>query len=58
MSDDRDGAAESATGPRLLAGSPIAAEIRAGLTEDFARFKERWGHAPTLAVVLVGADAP
>jgi methylenetetrahydrofolate dehydrogenase (NADP+)/methenyltetrahydrofolate cyclohydrolase len=46
------------TGPRLLAGSPIAAEIRAGLTEDFARFKERWGRAPTLAIVLVGADAP
>jgi methylenetetrahydrofolate dehydrogenase (NADP+)/methenyltetrahydrofolate cyclohydrolase len=55
---DRDGTAESAAGPRLLAGSPIAAEIRAGLTEDFATFKERWGHAPTLAVVLVGADAP
>jgi len=45
-------------GPRLLAGSPIAAEIRAGLTRDFATFKERWGYAPTLAVVLVGADAP
>jgi methylenetetrahydrofolate dehydrogenase (NADP+)/methenyltetrahydrofolate cyclohydrolase len=44
--------------PRLLAGSPIAAEIRAGLTEDFSRFKERWGKSPTLAVVLVGADAP
>ena len=45
-------------GPRLLAGSPIAAEIRAGLITDFARFKERWGYSPTLAVVLVGADAP
>jgi methylenetetrahydrofolate dehydrogenase (NADP+)/methenyltetrahydrofolate cyclohydrolase len=44
--------------PRLLAGSPIAAEIRAGLTQDFVAFKERWGYAPTLAVVLVGKDAP
>jgi methylenetetrahydrofolate dehydrogenase (NADP+)/methenyltetrahydrofolate cyclohydrolase len=72
VSGDRDGLAAAAgpgglgaraveaapAGPRLLAGSPIAAEIRAGLTEDFDRFKERWGHAPTLAVVLVGADAP
>ena len=48
----------AATGPRLLAGSPIAAQIREGLTADFAAFKERWGYAPTLAVVLVGADAP
>ena len=45
-------------GPRLLAGGPIAAEIRASLAEDFARFKERWGYAPSLAIVLVGADAP
>jgi methylenetetrahydrofolate dehydrogenase (NADP+) / methenyltetrahydrofolate cyclohydrolase len=51
-------AAPAAAAPRLLAGSPIAAEIRAGLTRDFAAFKERWGYAPTLAVVLVGKDAP
>jgi methylenetetrahydrofolate dehydrogenase (NADP+)/methenyltetrahydrofolate cyclohydrolase len=44
--------------PRLLLGGPIAAEIRAGLTGDFASFKERWGKVPTLAIVLVGADAP
>jgi methylenetetrahydrofolate dehydrogenase (NADP+)/methenyltetrahydrofolate cyclohydrolase len=44
--------------PRLLAGSLIAAEIRTGLTADFAAFKEKWGYAPTLAIVLVGADAP
>ncbi len=50
--------AAGTNGPRLLAGSPIAADIRAGLTGDFARFKTRWGSAPTLAVVLVGADAP
>ncbi len=59
MSGGRDGAADQGeAGPRLLAGSPIAAEIRAGLTEDFARFEERWGYSPALAVVLVGADAP
>ncbi|MGD0862413.1 MAG: bifunctional 5,10-methylenetetrahydrofolate dehydrogenase/5,10-methenyltetrahydrofolate cyclohydrolase [Candidatus Limnocylindrales bacterium] len=61
MSDKRDAAAPAraaAAGPRLLAGGPIAAEIRAGLARDFAAFKERWGYAPTLAVVLVGADAP
>jgi methylenetetrahydrofolate dehydrogenase (NADP+) / methenyltetrahydrofolate cyclohydrolase len=48
----------AAVGPRLLAGGAIAAEIRAGLGQDFAAFNERWGYAPTLAVVLVGADAP
>jgi methylenetetrahydrofolate dehydrogenase (NADP+)/methenyltetrahydrofolate cyclohydrolase len=45
-------------GPRLLLGSPIAAEIRAGLTESFASFENRWGYVPTLAIVLVGAEAP
>ena len=66
MSEDRDGvgaaavASETAASPgtaaspRLLAGGPIAAEIRVELTGDFATFKERWGYAPTLAVVLVG----
>ena len=53
-----EGTAAVGAGPRLLAGGPIAAEIRAGLTEDFARFKERWGRSPGLAIVLVGADAP
>jgi methylenetetrahydrofolate dehydrogenase (NADP+)/methenyltetrahydrofolate cyclohydrolase len=48
----------AAAGPRLLAGGAIAAEIRAGLAQEFAAFNERWGFAPTLAVVLVGADAP
>ena len=57
-SDPADGVATAAEGPRLLAGSPIAAQIRAGLTADFAAFKERWGYAPTLAVVMVGANAP
>ena len=58
MSEGRDGPQAAVAGPRLLAGSPIAAEIRTGLIDDFARFKDRWGYAPTLAVVLVGADAP
>jgi methylenetetrahydrofolate dehydrogenase (NADP+) / methenyltetrahydrofolate cyclohydrolase len=52
------GAVTAPDRPRLLSGSPIAAEIRAGLARDFAAFTERWGYAPTLAVVLVGADAP
>jgi methylenetetrahydrofolate dehydrogenase (NADP+)/methenyltetrahydrofolate cyclohydrolase len=56
--DPADGIATATEGPRLLAGSPIAAQIRAGLTTDFAAFKERWGYAPTLAVVMVGANAP
>jgi methylenetetrahydrofolate dehydrogenase (NADP+)/methenyltetrahydrofolate cyclohydrolase len=46
------------SGPRLLAGGPIAAEIRAQLVGDFAAFKERHGYTPVLAIVLVGADAP
>ena len=50
--------AGAAAGPRLLAGGAIAVEMRAGLAVDFAAFKDRWGHTPTLAVVLVGADAP
>jgi methylenetetrahydrofolate dehydrogenase (NADP+) / methenyltetrahydrofolate cyclohydrolase len=58
VSDDRAGATTVAAGPRLLLGSPIATEIRAGLTPDFAAFKEQWGRAPVLAIVLVGADAP
>ena len=51
-------AATATSGLRLLAGSPIAAEIRAGLAVDFATFEKRWGYVPALAVVLVGADAP
>jgi methylenetetrahydrofolate dehydrogenase (NADP+)/methenyltetrahydrofolate cyclohydrolase len=44
--------------PRLLTGAPIAAEIRAGVNEEVAAFRRRHGIAPTLAVVLVGNDAP
>ncbi len=48
----------SEAGPRLLMGAPIAAEIRAELTSEFASFRERHGYVPVLAIVLVGRDAP
>jgi methylenetetrahydrofolate dehydrogenase (NADP+)/methenyltetrahydrofolate cyclohydrolase len=44
--------------PRLLRGAPIAAEIRADVAGQVAAFRRRHGYAPTLAVVLVGRDAP
>jgi methylenetetrahydrofolate dehydrogenase (NADP+)/methenyltetrahydrofolate cyclohydrolase len=43
---------------RLLLGAPIAAAIHASVHEDVAAFTDRQGHAPTLAIVLVGRDAP
>jgi methylenetetrahydrofolate dehydrogenase (NADP+)/methenyltetrahydrofolate cyclohydrolase len=43
---------------RLLQGAPIAADIRASVRDDVAAFKRRHGHAPGLAVVIVGRDAP
>lgn len=43
---------------RILAGAPIAAEIKATVKVDVASFRKRYGYAPTLAVVLVGRDAP
>ncbi len=45
-------------GPRLLRGAPVAAEIRAAVVDDVEAFRRRFGYAPTLAVVLVGRDAP
>jgi len=45
-------------GARHLKGGPIAAEIRARVSGDVASFRERHGFPPTLAVVLIGADAP
>jgi methylenetetrahydrofolate dehydrogenase (NADP+)/methenyltetrahydrofolate cyclohydrolase len=45
-------------GARLLLGAPIAAEIRASVRDDIASFVERRGFAPSLAIVLVGRDAP
>jgi len=46
------------TTARILAGAPIAAEIKVGVKADVAAFRRRYGFAPTLAVVLVGRDAP
>ena len=43
---------------RWLAGAPIAAELKASVKTDVAAFRRRHGYAPTLAVVLVGRDAP
>ncbi|MHB8459468.1 MAG: bifunctional 5,10-methylenetetrahydrofolate dehydrogenase/5,10-methenyltetrahydrofolate cyclohydrolase [Candidatus Limnocylindrales bacterium] len=43
---------------RMLLGAPIAAEIRTRVKADVAAFRRRHGYAPTLAVVLVGRDAP
>ena len=45
-------------GPRLLLGAPIAAEIRATVAKDVEAFRGRHGYAPTLAVLIVGRDAP
>ena len=46
------------TGPRLLRGGPIAAEVRATVAADIAEFKATHGYTPELAVVIVGRDAP
>jgi methylenetetrahydrofolate dehydrogenase (NADP+) / methenyltetrahydrofolate cyclohydrolase / formyltetrahydrofolate synthetase len=43
---------------RLLLGGPIAGEIRVAVTEDVEAFRARTGHAPGLAIVIVGRDAP
>ncbi len=43
---------------RLLQGGPIATEIRASVKADVAAFQRRQGYSPTLAVVIVGKDAP
>jgi methylenetetrahydrofolate dehydrogenase (NADP+)/methenyltetrahydrofolate cyclohydrolase len=48
----------SHNGPRLLHGAPIAAEIRGHVKDDVGAFKRRYGFAPTLAIVMVGRDAP
>ena len=46
------------SGPRLLRGGPIAAAIREQVATDVAAFRADHGHAPALAVVVVGKDAP
>ncbi len=48
----------SAGGARLLRGTEIAAEVRAGVTADVAAFRAEHGYIPELAVVIVGRDAP
>ena len=48
----------SATPARSLLGAPIATEIKARVRTDVAAFRKRNGYAPTLAIVLVGRDAP
>jgi methylenetetrahydrofolate dehydrogenase (NADP+)/methenyltetrahydrofolate cyclohydrolase len=46
------------SGGRLLEGAPIAAEIRQAVAEDVEAFTRERGRAPSLAVVIVGKDAP
>jgi methylenetetrahydrofolate dehydrogenase (NADP+) / methenyltetrahydrofolate cyclohydrolase len=46
------------SGARLLAGAPIATDIRASVKDEVAAFRRRNGYAPGLAVVIVGRDAP
>ncbi len=41
---------------RLLAGQPIAEQIRAELARELASFKEKWGITPKIAIVQVGED--
>ncbi len=53
-----DPVAEEQATARLLRGAPIAAEIRARVKDDVATFGRRHGYVPTLAVVIVGRDAP
>ncbi len=45
-------------GARLLLGAPIAAEIRQAVAEDVATFRAVQRRPPSLAVVIVGRDAP
>jgi methylenetetrahydrofolate dehydrogenase (NADP+)/methenyltetrahydrofolate cyclohydrolase len=41
---------------KIIDGKAISAKIRNEITEDVARFNERCGRAPCLAVVLLGED--
>ena len=43
---------------RLLEGGPIAREIRSAVAEAVASFAEAQGRPPSLAVVIIGRDAP
>jgi methylenetetrahydrofolate dehydrogenase (NADP+)/methenyltetrahydrofolate cyclohydrolase len=44
--------------PRLLRGATIAAEMRERICVDVADFRSTYGRTPSLAVVIVGSDAP
>jgi methylenetetrahydrofolate dehydrogenase (NADP+)/methenyltetrahydrofolate cyclohydrolase len=44
------------TGPNLMRGTALAAEIRASVAEQAARFEAASGRPPCLAAVLVGED--
>ena len=41
-----------------MCSSDLAEQVRADVAADVAAFRERHGHAPELAVVIVGRDAP
>jgi methylenetetrahydrofolate dehydrogenase (NADP+)/methenyltetrahydrofolate cyclohydrolase len=43
---------------RILAGAPIAAEIRSVVKASVDAYRRHHGRIPTLAVVIVGRDAP
>jgi methylenetetrahydrofolate dehydrogenase (NADP+) / methenyltetrahydrofolate cyclohydrolase len=49
---------EQSAGARQLRGAPIAAEMREGIAADVEAFRAQYGRVPTLAVVIVGSDAP
>jgi len=46
------------SGPRLLLGGPIAEQIEAGVASDAEAYRLGYGHAPVLAIVVCGHDAP
>src|SRR5437762_2622719 len=48
--------ADASRGARLLHGAPIAAEIRAALTQKLDRLRETNAVLPGVSVVLVGDD--
>lgn len=45
-------------GPRLLRGGPIGTAIREQVAADVTAFRAEHGYTPTLAILVVGADAP
>ena len=49
---------ETQSPPRLLRGAPLAAEMREHIAADVVDFVARYGRKPSLAVVIVGSDAP